>query len=220
MGPQFINNSTDYARYEILNSFFILHKMIDSLRRAILPFSVLYPQYLKLCSLEGSQLHVFEQIYENSKFWLLQILSTDVKSWEDLELYYTVNKFINKWPQFNFQYSAMLEGFPGGVSGKESTCQCRRHKRHGLDPCIGKIPWRESATSSLGGKHSNSLQYSCLENHMDRGAWWAIVHRIAKSWAWPKWLSMHTCHVRVPEKISHFCCSPLTFMLCMKFQES
>ena len=30
--------------------------------------------------------------------------------------------------------------------------------------------------------HDNPLQYSCLENHMDRGAGWAVVHRIAQSW--------------------------------------
>ena len=34
---------------------------------------------------------------------------------------------------------------------------------------------------SLGEGHSNPLQYSCLENPVDRGAWWAMVHRIAKS---------------------------------------
>ena len=33
-------------------------------------------------------------------------------------------------------------GFPGGTSGKESTCQCRRCKRHGFHPWIRKIPWR------------------------------------------------------------------------------
>ena len=32
------------------------------------------------------------------------------------------------------------EGFPGGTNGKESACQCRRHKRHGLNPWVGKIP--------------------------------------------------------------------------------
>ena len=32
-------------------------------------------------------------------------------------------------------------GFPGGASGKESTCQCRRHKRCGFSPWVGKIPW-------------------------------------------------------------------------------
>jgi len=32
-------------------------------------------------------------------------------------------------------------GFPGGTSGKESACQCRRCKRQGFDPWVGKIPW-------------------------------------------------------------------------------
>ena len=34
--------------------------------------------------------------------------------------------------------------FPGGASGKESTCQGRRHKRHGFNPWVGKIPWRRA----------------------------------------------------------------------------
>ena len=38
---------------------------------------------------------------------------------------------------------------------------------------------------------ATQLQYSCLENPMDRGAWWATVHRVTKSWAGLKWLSMH-----------------------------
>ena len=37
-----------------------------------------------------------------------------------------------------------LGGFPGGTSGKEPACQCRRHKRGGFDPCVGKIPWRRA----------------------------------------------------------------------------
>ena len=35
--------------------------------------------------------------------------------------------------------------------------------------------------TSLGEREINSLQYSCLENPMDTGAWWATVHRVAKS---------------------------------------
>ena len=35
---------------------------------------------------------------------------------------------------------------------------------------------------SLGGRQDNPLHYSCLENPMNRGALWAIVHRVAKSW--------------------------------------
>ena len=32
---------------------------------------------------------------------------------------------------------------------------------------------------SPGGGHGNPLQYSCLDNHMDRGAWWAAVHKVS-----------------------------------------
>ena len=39
---------------------------------------------------------------------------------------------------------------------------------------------------SPGGGHGSPLQYSCLENLMDRGAWRATVHRVAKSWTWLK----------------------------------
>ena len=46
---------------------------------------------------------------------------------------------------------------------------------------------------SPGGGHSNSLQYSCLENPMDRGAWKATVHRVAKSWTRLNQLNMHAC---------------------------
>ena len=63
--------------------------------------------------------------------------------------------------------------FPTGTSGKEPTCQGRSHKRRGFDSWVGKIPWRRAC---------NPLQYSCLENPMDRGAWWAMVHSVAKSW--------------------------------------
>ena len=44
---------------------------------------------------------------------------------------------------------------------------------------------------SLGGGHGNPLQYSCLENLLDRGAWWTMVHRVSKSQTRQKWLSMH-----------------------------
>ena len=42
-----------------------------------------------------------------------------------------------------------------------------------------------------GGGHGNPLWCSCLENPMDRGAWWATVYRVAKSQTLLKWLSMH-----------------------------
>ena len=72
--------------------------------------------------------------------------------------------------------------FPGGTSGREAVCQCRRGQSRGFHPWVGKIP---------GGGHGNPLWYSCLENPMDRGAWWATGHRIAKSWTQLKQLSMY-----------------------------
>ena len=47
------------------------------------------------------------------------------------------------------------EGFPGGASGKEPICQCRKHKRLGFDPWVRKIPWRRAwqpASVFLPGK--------------------------------------------------------------------
>ena len=44
---------------------------------------------------------------------------------------------------------------------------------------VGLIP---GLRRSPGGGHGNPLQFSCLENPMDRGAWWATVHRVANSW--------------------------------------
>ena len=40
--------------------------------------------------------------------------------------------------------SIQYVGFPGGNSGKEPTCQCRRHKRHGFCPWVRKILWRRA----------------------------------------------------------------------------
>ena len=58
-------------------------------------------------------------------------------------------------------------GFPGGPRGKEPTCQGRRGKRCRFYPWVWKSPWR---------RQGNPLQYSCLKNLMDRGAWWPTVH--------------------------------------------
>ena len=59
-------------------------------------------------------------------------------------------------------------------SGKEltcHTCQCRRLRDVGLLPGLGGSP---------GGGHDNPFQYSCLENPLDGGAWWATIHSVAE----------------------------------------
>ena len=85
-------------------------------------------------------------------------------------------------------------GFPGGTGGKVPTCQHRRQKIYGFNPWVRKIPWR----SGLPG---SPLQYSCLENPMDRGVWQATVHKVKKSQAQLKQLSTHTCNDINPQSV-------------------
>ena len=63
--------------------------------------------------------------------------------------------------------------FPGGSESKESACNAGATGDSGLIPGSGRFP---------RGGNGNPLQYSCLENPVNRGAWWAIVHGVAKSW--------------------------------------
>ena len=61
------------------------------------------------------------------------------------------------------------QGLPQWLSGKESTCNAGDT---GLIPGSGRSP---------GERHDNPLQYFCLENSMDRGAWQATVHGVTES---------------------------------------
>ena len=67
------------------------------------------------------------------------------------------------------------KGLPGWLSGKESSCQYRKHRRHRFDPWVRKIP---------GEGNGNLLHYSCLENSIGRGAWQATVHGVANTQIW------------------------------------
>ena len=61
-------------------------------------------------------------------------------------------------------------GFPGGSDSKESACNS------------GDLGWTPGSGRSPGEINGNPLQYSYLENSMDKGAWWTTVHGVAKSW--------------------------------------
>ena len=74
-------------------------------------------------------------------------------------------------------------GFSGGTSGKEPTCEYRRHKKCKFDPKVGKIPWRRV--------WQPTLVFLPGESHGQRSLV-AIIHRVKKCWTWLKWLSMHT----------------------------
>ena len=59
------------------------------------------------------------------------------------------------------------------AAGRETACQAGDIRDVGLTFGSGRSP---------GVGHGNPLQYSYMENPMDREAWWAAVHRVAKSW--------------------------------------
>ena len=69
--------------------------------------------------------------------------------------------------QFSLVFESHPGGFLGGSDGKEYACNVGD-----LGLILGSSP---------GVANGNPPQYSCLENSMDRGAWWAIVHGTAKS---------------------------------------
>ena len=76
-------------------------------------------------------------------------------------------------------------GFLSGSVVKNPPANAGEMRDTGLIPGSGRFP---------GGGHGNPLQYSSLENSMDRGAWQATVHRVAKSQTGLKWLSRHAIH--------------------------
>ena len=83
--------------------------------------------------------------------------------------------WLASWLQIHWikKYFVMWD-FPGGSVGKESACNAGDP---GLFPESGRSP---------GEENGNPLQYSCLENPMGRGAWWATVHgvaRVGQDWA-------------------------------------
>ena len=89
----------------------------------------------------------------------------------DLDISYCGNNEIDKasLPLRSLYSSKRAIGFPGGSDGKEST---RSARDPGSIPGLGRSP---------GEGNSNPLQYSCLENPMDRGTWQAAVYGVAQS---------------------------------------
>ena len=78
------------------------------------------------------------------------------------------------YPLLHWQAGSLPLATPGKPSGKESTCECRRHKRwEGSIPGSGRSPEVENG---------NALQYYCLENFTNRGAWWGHK-RVGHDWA-------------------------------------
>jgi len=68
-----------------------------------------------------------------------------------------------------FLHISKTKELPKWLSGKQSACQA------------GDVDWIFELERYPGEGNDNTLQYSCLENPMDRGVWWATVHGEAKS---------------------------------------
>ena len=134
--------------------------------------------------------------------------SSWIKSISILEALFSLWKYM-----YPFIFTAswgIIRGLPGGASFKEPICQFRRHKRHGFDPGSGRSP---------GGGHGNPLQYSCLENPMDRGTWWAEVHWVTKSQTWLKQLSTYAQGIISLLKSIHILHEQLTAFFTVFFRE-
>ena len=69
----------------------------------------------------------------------------------------------------SFVSSVNITGFPCGSDRKESACS------------VGDLDLVPGSGRSPGEGNGYPLQYSCLENSLDRGDWWAVVHGITKS---------------------------------------
>ena len=94
------------------------------------------------------------------------------------------NSWVTKW--LSMHVHVLAWGFPGVTVLKKT-----QPVNAGNTRSIGSIPW---SGRSPRERNVNSLQYSCLNNSMHRGAWQTTVHGVTNSWTW---LSMHAQHYYV-----------------------
>ena len=86
----------------------------------------------------------------------------------------TVHEVAQRWTRLKqlSSTSTMYQSFPGGLVVKNSPANAGDTGNKGSIIGPGRFP---------GVGNGKQLQYSCLENSMDRGGWWATVHEVAKS---------------------------------------
>ena len=76
------------------------------------------------------------------------------------------------WGKPRINLFTLRNGLPGGSDGKESACSA------------WDLGWVPGSGRCLGEGNSYPLQFSCLDNSMDRGSWWATTHEVTRSWTW------------------------------------
>jgi len=93
-----------------------------------------------------------------------------------------------KWPYYSASWA------PRWFSGKESTCQCRRRKRHGSNPWIGKIPWRRKWQPTLVFFHGRSNRQRSLAGYNPWGC-----KRVRHDWATQTTTTQPVIQARIPD---------------------
>ena len=111
-----------------------------------------------LCHVCWSDCLLCGQTVYRIRIWTLILLKPQLQEW-----------ILRKEGKLNRSWLQWQSCFPGGSGGKESTCNA------------GHLGLISGSGSSPGKGIGNLLQYSCLENYMNRVAWQATVHGVAKS---------------------------------------
>jgi len=128
------------------------------------------------------------------EFGILQSIGSQRvgNNWSDLTSMHLYQLIYYSQPlprgRHNYYAASYPSGFPSGASGKVSACQCRRCKRHGFSPWIGKIPWRRKWQPTpvfLPGKSHGQEEpgglwsRTCKETDMTE---WLSTHILCISW--------------------------------------
>ena len=150
----------------------MFYLMID-----LLPHSILVPSchfYLSCFSNTSKASHPARDI-DLSSFCPQLLLKLGLIYFYVFFLFYLVIYILEwRWVAAIKQGDGPINGqVPGGACGRESTCQCRRHRRCGFDSLVGKVPWRRAWQPT---------PIFFPENPMERGTWWATLHRVSNSW--------------------------------------
>ena len=117
------------------------------------------------CPAAGKRTDNYSPMSNPRRAGLLDLVSKH--SWHPVKFEIQIKKILSE-----YKSNPCNIWLPGGSDSKESTCSAGDL---GLIPGLGRSP---------GGGHGNPLQCSCLENPMNRGAWRATVHGVAKSRTW------------------------------------
>ena len=120
-------------------------------------------------ALSNQRGHCNEEPHSTTSEWPPLDTNKNTQQWSTAQP--KIQQFLKRY-QTHLYYSYLSGGIPDGSAGEKSACNS------GDTRDAGSIPGLERP---LGGGNGNPLQYSCLENPMDRGAWWAAVHGFAKS---------------------------------------